>query len=130
MLIDFTDFLWIKNTGYKYINWVYFFKSYGDIFIIKWEVLFWKKNIEEEKKINSIWLYVLWDFNIEINKKEYKNHILRFYKEWDKIYSKSITKYLNNNKIPIFWRKFIPLMVYKDIVKKVFIPDQLKWYIS
>lgn len=127
MLEDFLLFLTKNNSWYKYINWVYFFKSYGKIYIIKWNNFFWEKNIEEERKINTIWLYKFGDFDFEI--KEDDQFTVRFIKRWDKIYSKSVTKYLNNQKIPIFWRKFVPVLVCWDEIKKVFIHDKMKWYI-
>jgi hypothetical protein len=128
MLEDFLNFLEKNQSWYKYINWVYFFKSYGNLFIIKWNKFFWEKNIEEEKKIDTIWFYIFGDFDLEI--KEIENCVIRFLRKWDKIHSKSITKYLNNHKVPVFWRKFVPILVCWNLVKKVFIHDKMKWYMS
>ena len=49
------NYLIKSNDWYKYFNGVYFFKSHGNIYIIKWPLLFWQKRFADIKKIIKIW---------------------------------------------------------------------------
>lgn len=120
MLQDFLIFLQNSTKGYKYLNGVYFFKSHGQIYIIKAGQNFRQKKLAHIKKIDKIWIYEISWIKINIDDKKYIWWKLRFMKEGDVYRSKNLNKYFINKKIPIFWRNFIPLVIKDWEIQKVF----------
>ena len=117
-LLDFIDFFHSAKQGYKYINWVYFFLSHEKIYIIKAKQNFWEKHIEKNIIIDKLWEIKLWKENIVIDDEKLIWLESRYPKQWDKQWSKSWSKYCINNKIPMFWRNFIPVVVeWENIIK-------------
>jgi len=91
-------FLTTKESGYKYINTTYFFKSHRHIYIISAPKEFRKKTIDSSKKINTT------------NK--------RFPQKEDKYKGKTRNKWCINQKIPIFRRNFIPVFAQGNQIIK------------
>lgn len=117
-LQDFLQFFHRAEQWYKYINWAYFFISNGKIYIIKAKQNFWEKYIEKEVIIDKVWDIELWKNIVNIDSNEYTWKILRYPKNWDKVWSKSRWKYCINKKIPIFWRNFVPIITdWNQILK-------------
>lgn len=119
LLDEFYKFISTSTAWYKYLQWVYFFKSHSQLFLIKWKDDFWQKHIEEQKKITKLWEYKIWWFEINISDKGLEWWIIRFPKQWDKYRWKSLSKYLLNKKIPIFWRNFIPVIEKDWKIQKI-----------
>lgn len=118
-IVDISNFLREKASGHKYINKTYFFISHGNIYIIQWPKTFRKNEII---KIPDEY-YELFT-NIDSTKKSLKKRHLAT-KE-DKIHGKKRNKRCINHKIPLFWRKCIPLVTDKDNHIKPYIPDFIK----
>lgn len=117
-LDDFLQFFHEAEQWYKYVNWAYFFISNGKIYIIKGKQNFWEKCIEKEIIIDKMWDVDIWKNVVKIDSKEFIWKTLRYPKFWDKKWSKSWWKYCINNKIPIFWRNFVPVIVdWNEILK-------------
>ncbi len=117
-LKDFVRFFNTAEQGYKYVNWVYFFLSHGKIYIIKAKQNFWEKYIEKTEIIDKLWKVNIGKEVVNIEDEDLVWLEIRYPKEGDKFGSKSWSKYCINQKIPMFWRNFIPVVVeWKNIVK-------------
>lgn len=119
-LLELMKFVSNSKSWFKYFNEVYIFKSHWILYFIKAPINFYKKNIEQQIKITKLWLYKIWDFEIEIVDEKLIWLVIRFPKLNDIYKSKTLNKYFINNKIPIFWRNFVPIVADDNIVKFVF----------
>lgn len=99
-----------KDNRFKYFNQTYFRVSHGKIYIIWAPQNFWTKTIDKKVSINTIWNISLGKINIPIENKKMIWSILRFPLPWDTFKNKTWNQYCINQKIPIFWRNFIPLI--------------------
>ncbi|MEI6672744.1 MAG: hypothetical protein WCL02_05455 [bacterium] len=81
LLKEWTLFLQKNESGYKYFNKTYVFKSHGKIYFISGPVFFWKKTIDTSYKINKLENIDREGKTYEINKKEYLKTTLRFPKK-------------------------------------------------
>jgi hypothetical protein len=102
-----------KDNRFKYFNQTYFWVSHGKVYIIWAPENFWTKTIDKKVSINKLWNIKLWKLNINIDKKNLIGTTIRFPKSWDKFKNKTWNQYCSNQKIPVFWRNFIPI-VEKD----------------
>ncbi len=114
LLKERTLFLKKNESGYKYFNKTYVFKSHGKIYIISGPLFFWKKTIDAEKTINTLGNVTRKGQTYTIDKKEYLDTILRFPKKGDRYKNKTRNEYCINKKIPIFQRNFIPILAKKN----------------
>ncbi len=119
LLKERTQFLQKNTSGYKYFNKTYFFKSHGNIYIISWPIFFWKKTIDKSYTIHTIQNINREGENITIQK-EYLNATLRFPTTGDIYKKKTRNEYCINQKIPIFRRNFIPIVVKKNQIIKIY----------
>jgi len=101
LLEELTKFLKNSKSGYKYFNNTYIFKSHENIYIISAPNMFWQKTIDSEKKIDNI-------------------TTKRFPHKGDRYKGKKRNEWCINQKIPIFRRNFIPIIVKKNQIEKVF----------
>lgn len=99
-----------KDNRFKYFNQTYFWVSHGKIYIIWAPQNFWTKTIDKKVSIDTIWNISLGKINIPIENKKMIWSILRFPLPWDTFKNKTWNQYCINQKIPIFWRNFIPLI--------------------
>jgi len=95
LLNELIKFLKNSKSGYKYFNNTYIFKSHGNIYFISAPKDFWKKTIDSEKKIDT-------------------TTMKRFPRKGDKYKGKKRNEWCINQKIPIFRRNFIPVLVTKE----------------
>lgn len=116
---EFSNYLIWKNSWYKYIWGVYFFKLHWRIYIIKWEKNFREKEINEDICINKKWYYSLGDFGIDIDDENMIWAKLRFKGKWDKYHWKSVSKHFLNKKIPFFRRNFVPIVEKESKIIKI-----------
>lgn len=107
------NFILNKENWFKYFNQTYFWISHNKIYIIWASKNFWTKTIDKKLTINKLWKISLWKLNIGIDKKDLIWCILRFPQAWDRFKNKTWNQYCISQKIPIFWRNFIPV-VEKD----------------
>lgn len=114
------NFLTKCNSGYKHFNWVYFFRSHGLSYIIKWPLLFWQKRFADIKKIIKIWYISIQNYNINIDKEEYLNWELGFFNSFDATIRWKLKKAFINKKIPIFKRMFTLVIVKDSKVLKIY----------
>lgn len=105
LLNELTKFLKNSESGYKYINGTYLFKSHGNIYIISAPKAFREKTVDSCKKIDT-------------------TTMKRFPCRWDVYKGKTWNQRCINQKIPIFWRNFIPILAKKKQITKAFIPYQ------
>lgn len=127
LLKERTKFLQENESGYKYFNKTYLFKSHGKIYFISAPTFFWQKTIVPAEKISK-----LGDINqegqtYEINKKEYLWATLRFPKKGDMYKKKTRNEWCINQKIPIFRRNFIPIVVKKNQIIHIFKIEPKDW---
>jgi|GEM_PF-768342 len=101
LLNELTKFLKNSESGYKYVNDTYLFKSHGSIYIISAHKAFWEKTVDSEKKIDNL-------------------TVKRFPRKGDRYKGKTRNEWCINQKIPIFRRNFIPIIVKKNQIIKVF----------
>lgn len=107
---ELTNFLSTKDDGYKYFNNTYFFIAHGDIYIIKAPEFFWQKDLNISLDIKETWEIIFDWLYLDIDEK-WIWATVRYPKEWDQYKSKNWNKYCINQKIPIFWRHFVPIAV-------------------
>ena len=97
---------------YKYIWWVYFFIHEKQLYVIKADKEFWKKEINNVqinvKSMDSIKYY--W-FNLNIPRDELIWSEVRLPKKWDDFAWKKWSRRALNQKIPMWWRDWIPLAI-------------------
>jgi len=120
LLKEWTAFLQNNESGYKYFNKTYLFKSHGNIYILSGPVFFRQKTIATSKKIHTLWNITREEQSYEIQKKEYLWATLRFPKKGDKFKNKTRNEWCINQKIPIFRRNFIPIIVKKNQIIHIF----------
>ncbi len=120
LLKERTKFLQENDSGYKYFNTTYLFKSHGKIYLISGPKLFREKTIATQKKISTLGNIAREGKNYEIEKKEYLWAVLRFPKKWDIFKKKTRNEWCINQKIPVFQRNFIPIVVKKNQILKIF----------
>lgn len=114
LLKERTLFLQKNESGYKYFNKTYIFKSHGKIYIISGPLFFWEKTIDTTKKIDTLGDISFKGQTYTIDKKEYLGATLRFPKKGDRYKNKTRNEYCINKKIPLFQRNFIPIIVKKN----------------
>ena len=120
LLNEWTTFLQKNESGYKYFNKTYLFKSHGKIYLIAAPKAFWQKTIDTKKKITKV-ENVEQEGNVyEINKEQYLWATLRFPKKGDMFKNKTRNEWCINQKIPIFRRNFIPIIVKKNQIIHMF----------
>ena len=120
LLKERSAFLQKNESGYKYFNKTYLFKSHGKIYFISGPLLFWEKTIASSQKITKLWTTTREGQNYEINKKEYIGGSIRFPKKGDRYKNKTRNEWCINQKIPIFQRNFIPIIVKENQIIKIF----------
>ncbi len=108
---------WLNNweNGYKYIWWVYFFIHEKQLFIIKAEKDFWKrKNNADENiglRIESMDNIRFFGSDLEIPRDELIWWKIRLPQDWDIFAWKKWSRWALNQKIPMWWRDWIPLAI-------------------
>jgi len=71
LLKERTTFLQKNESGYKYFNKTYVFKSHGNIYFISGPLFFWQKTIDTSKKIDTLGNIERDGHTYEIKKQEY-----------------------------------------------------------
>ena len=108
---------WLNNweNGYKYIWWVYFFIHEKQVFIVKADKEFWKRKETPEEnitlKIESMENIRFCGLDLEIPRNELVWWEVRLPKEWDIFAWKKWSRRALNQKIPMWWRDWIPLAI-------------------
>ena len=110
LLKERTNFLQENESGYKYVNKTYLFKSHGNIYLISGPTFFWQKTIASSEKIHKLGESNREGGKYKIQKKEYLGATLRFPQKGDLYRKKTRNEYCINQKIPIFQRNFIPII--------------------
>jgi len=100
LLKELTKFLTNSESGYKYFNKTYLFKSHGNIYLISAPKWFREKNIDSSKKIDTVTLQ-------------------RFPRKGDRYKGKTRNEWCINQKIPIFRRNFIAVIAKGNQITKV-----------
>ncbi|MFA7298853.1 MAG: tRNA lysidine(34) synthetase TilS [Candidatus Absconditabacterales bacterium] len=120
LLKERTKFLQDNESGYKYFNKTYLFKSHGKIYFISGQKLFREKTIDTSQKITKLGNINREGQKYDIDKKEYLGAEIRFPKKGDTYKKKTRNEWCINQKIPIFQRNLIPIVVKKNQILKVF----------
>lgn len=115
-------FFTTASSWYTYMRGLCFFVAHEKITIIAATDKFWKKYLDKKTKISTLWSVDLWKDMVEIIDKKYLWATLRYAQKGDTYKGKSRWKYCINNKIPIFWRNFVPLLVIKNTIQTFFYP--------
>jgi hypothetical protein len=100
LLNELTKFLTNSESGYKYFNTTYLFKSHGNIYIISAPKAFREKNIDSSRKIDT-------------------TTVKRFPRKGDRYKGKTRNEWCINQKIPIFRRNFITVIAKGNQITKV-----------
>jgi len=124
LLKERTTFLQKNESGYKYFNKTYVFKSHGNIYFISGPVFFWQKTIDTSKKIHTLGDIHREGRNYEIKRPEYVGATIRYSKKGDIYKNKTRNEYCINQKIPIFQRNFIPIIVKENQIIKVIMESE------
>ena len=120
LLKERTTFLQNNESGYKYFNKTYVFKSHSKIYYISGPNFFWQKTIATSHKITKLGNINREGQTYEIDKKEYLEATIRFPQKNDTYKKKTRNERCINQKIPIFQRNFIPIIVKKNQIIKIF----------
>jgi hypothetical protein len=108
---------WLNQweNGYKYIWWVYFFIHEKQLFIIKAKKNFWKRKETSEEnislRIESMENIRFFEFDLKIPRDELIWWEIRLPQEWDNFAGKKWSRRTLNQKIPMWWRDWIPLAI-------------------
>ena len=108
---------WLNQweNGYKHIWWVYFFIHEKQLFIVKAGKDFWKrKNNSDEgisEEIESMENIRFFGFGLEIPRDELIWWEVRLPQDWDTFAWKNRSRRALNQKIPMWWRDWIPLAI-------------------
>lgn len=105
------SFLHRSSSWHMYVRWVYLFLAHNTIYIISAPKDFWKKTIDKQRIIPSIWDVPLGKEKVSLSDSSLVWLLLRYPKSWDIYKWKTWTKYCINKKIPLFWRTFVPVVV-------------------
>ncbi len=122
-LAEWTIFSNTSDDWYKLLEGVYFFKSHGKLYAIDGKKEFRNYSSNEQKNITTKEEKIMFD-NVKIAiKKERKGGTIRYTKQGDAYKWKRAKKWMLNQKIPVFWRDFVPVIEKKgkiiDVVKEV-----------
>jgi len=108
---------WLNHwkNWFKYIWWVYFFIHETKLYIIKANKEFWirenycdKYTTIKVKSMDNIW-YLWLDLNIPRDELIWSE--IRLPLEWDIFWWKKWSRWALNQKIPMWWRNWIPLAI-------------------
>ena len=108
---------WLNNweNGYKYIWWVYFFIHEKQLFIVKAEKEFWKRKETAEEnislRIESMENIKFFGLDLKIPRDELIWWEVRLPQKWDIFAGKKRSRRSLNQKIPMWWRDWIPLAI-------------------
>lgn len=110
-LLEFNNFFNKKWSWIKYFNGYTFIMANSNLYAFQWNMDFFRKDVKEKVFIKEKWIYEIWDFKINIyNDNCIWWNILLWWTEL-KFNWKSVMYYLKNKKVPIFRRKYIPIIV-------------------
>lgn len=110
-LLEFNKFFNKKWSWIKFFNGYTFVMANCNLYVFNWNIDFFNKNIKEDVNIKKKWVYEIWDFKINIYNDYYIWwNIILWWTEF-KFKWKTVMNYLKNKKVPIFRRKFIPIVV-------------------
>jgi len=109
LLTELVNFFKVKTKWHKYYKWVYFFISHWNIIAIKWPENFWENYVSDSWEIKKDWKIKkeIW-LNKAIDEKVAWATI-RFPQKWDRHKNKTWNQYCITQKIPVFWRNFVPI---------------------
>lgn len=127
-LQNFYNFLTGGKQGHLKVDQTYFFVAHNQLYAITAKEEFWKSEVTKKWKIKETWTFDLGDFSREIKDKSFVGGEIRFPQEGDKWKSKRLKKRLINQKVPVFWRNFIPVIVKDGKVVDVYPFHQAKGY--
>ena len=118
-----------KKKWHVYINKTYFFISHNKLYLLQWPKEFWKQEYTQKVSIQKPWPIKIEWIQINIEAKEYIWKTLCFAQKEMKYKWKSRTKRCINQKIPIFRRNVIPLVVDDKNNKKIIhaFTDTIPW---
>ena len=109
-----------KNDGYKYIKGRYFFIAHTQIYLIQAPKQFRKKHVDKRKKITKIQNINLEGKQIPLKPEDKIADVVRYPKPSDIAKNKTRNKYCIGQKIPIFWRNFVPVLAKDNKVFKAY----------
>lgn len=109
------DWLNKWENGYKYIWWVYFFIHEKQLFTVNASKEFWKRKNNSEENI-VVWIDSMDDvnflgLNLNIPRDELIWWDVRLPQDWDIFAWKKWNRWALNQKIPMWWREWIPLAI-------------------
>jgi len=108
-----------KKKWHVYINKTYFFIAHSNLYIIAWPKKFWIKEHPTNTVIKKTWTMKIEWLQVDIKDKEYIWKTICFAQKEMKYKWKSRTKWCINQKIPLFRRNIIPLVVENKNNKKI-----------
>lgn len=118
-----------KKKWHVYINKTYFFIAHNKLYLLQWPKNFWKQEYAQKLIIKKVWQTQITWIQVNIQEKEFLWNILCFAQKEMKYKWKSRTKRCINQKIPLFRRNVIPLVVDKENNKKIIhaFTDTIPW---
>ena len=109
--------IWLNNwkNGFKYIWGVYFFIHENKLYIINANKEFWVRRNEYKEntvvKVESMDNIQFLGLNLNIPRDELIWSEIRLPLEWDSFWWKKWSRWALNQKIPMWWRNWIPLAI-------------------
>lgn len=102
-LSEIVNFLNNKKSGHKFFNGVTFFVAHGEKYLMKAKRGFWK---------TSPWSCQTIFLNPFLDKsgKRPENATIRYPKKWDRYKGRTRNQFCVRQKIPVFWRNFVPVI--------------------
>ena len=113
------ELLWFvreAQNGYKYYQWLCVFVSHQCLYFFAWPDRFWELAIALKEEIASIGVVSFGDFCFDVGESAV-GETMRFAHSWEQFHDKSVSHYLREHQIPLFWRRMVPVI-------------EKKWYIS
>lgn len=119
-LLDLCLFLRTHNCGWKLYAHTVFVLWHGRIYIFGADGCFWDKEIATVRDIATFGDGRFGDLLLTLPH-DYSFWLLRFAKAGDHYRGKRLAKYLLNQKVPVFWRNYIPVLERNGDIGVVFV---------
>lgn len=129
---EFTSFFIHSTSWWKYIQWRYMYICHGWLYVLyrpKKNILPQDITFSQTQPITNLCSYItwsgeylFWDFIWKISCDRYTWCIIRFPVSWDRYGSSLLSRYIKKKSIPVFRRKYIPILVDKEQTVQAILP--------
>ena len=115
-----------SRSGYKQFQWRLWVKAHGKISLYQTEKPFWDIAPDlGEQRIERAGEFLFGKYRLQITDPSLIWAVVRLIQPGDRYHEKWVKKRLLNNKIPVYWRIYLPVAVVDETIINVWLPDEL-----